>query len=283
MATGLRGPRSAPAADPRRPAPHPGGRAGGGPVDPCLLVPIYDHGRQVRTVVEALAPHSLPCLVIDDGSRAETRRALDALARDFPFVHLHRHERNRGKGEALKTGYRLARELGHTHAIQLDADGQHDAADVPRFLDAMRAHPDALVLGAPRFDGSAPWIRLTGRQVSRLAVWLSTLSLAVEDPLCGFRGVPLAPALDRIARTATGSRMDFEPELVVRLVWDGLPVVSVPTRIVYHAGGLSHFDYLRDNRRILGLYARLLGGMVVRTPGILGRRFAPRAPARPRA
>jgi glycosyltransferase involved in cell wall biosynthesis len=258
----------------RRPRAPDTGREGGGAVDPCLLIPIYDHGREIRDVVKALAPHALPCLIVDDGSHAETRGVLDALEREFPFVRVHRHERNRGKGEALKTGYRLARELGHTHAIQLDADGQHDAADVPRFVAAMSARPDALVLGAPRFDRSAPWIRMTARQVSRAAIWLFTLSGEVEDPLCGFRGIPIRPALARIDAVSTGSRMDFEPELVVRLVWDGIPVVSIPTRIVYNPGGLSHFDYVRDNQRLLGLYGRLLVGMLLRAPSLVGRRLA---------
>jgi len=245
----------------------------GAGVDPCVLIPIYDHGREIREVVKALVSYSLPCLIVDDGSHAETRAVLDELERDFPFVEVHRHERNRGKGAALKTGYRIARDRGYSHAIQLDADGQHDTTDLPRFVAAMEADPEALVLGAPRFDRTVPWIRLTARQVSRVAIWLTTLSFDVEDPLCGFRGIPLRSTLERIDAVATGSHMEFEPELVVRLFWDGLGVVNVPTRVVYRVGGLSHFHYVRDNQRILGLYLRLVAGMVVRSPELVRRRM----------
>ena len=118
-----------------------------------------------------------------------------------------RRDRNGGKGAALKTGYRAAFARGFTHAVQLDADGQHNASDVPRFLAAMRAHPDALVLGVPEFDASAPLARIYARQLSRGLVWLACLSRVVPDPLCGFRGVPLAPALAVIA-SARDRRLD---------------------------------------------------------------------------
>lgn len=239
---------------------------------PWLLIPCYDHGDALCAVVDELARFGLPGLVVDDGSGPATRAALEGLAARHPWLSLHRHAANRGKGGALATGYRLAAERGATHVLQLDADGQHDVADVPRFLDAMAKHPQALVLGVPVFDASVPRSRLYGRQISRALVWLFTLSLDVRDPLCGFRGVPLAPALALLSRVRLGERMDFDPELVVRLVWDGVEIVSIPTRVGYPEGGLSHFDVVADDLRLAWLYLRLAAGLLPRAPRLLARR-----------
>jgi hypothetical protein len=186
-------------------------------------------------------------------------------------VRLVRLAENRGKGAALKHAFGLAAASGFTHAVQLDADGQHQPAEVPRFLAALRASPDALVLGVPVFDASAPRLRLLARQLSRALVWLATLSFEIRDPLCGFRGIPLAATLRVLAETRTGDRMELEPELAVRMVWAGVPVVSLPTPVVYLPGGVSHFRFSREYPRLAALYARLLLGMLRRWPGLLRR------------
>jgi glycosyltransferase involved in cell wall biosynthesis len=241
-------------------------------VTPWVVIPCFDHGEALRGVLASLEGFGLPVLVVDDGSGPATREILAALAAEHPRVQVHRHPENRGKGAAAVTGFRLAAARGASHALQLDADGQHDAGDVPRFLDAMAKHPDALVLGSPVFDASVPRSRLYGRQISRGLVWLFTLSLAIRDPLCGFRGIPLAPTLALLGRRRLGERMDFDPELAVRLYWEGLEVVSLPTRVRYPEGGLSHFDVVWDDLRLAGLYTRLFGGMLRRAPALLGRR-----------
>jgi glycosyltransferase involved in cell wall biosynthesis len=242
-------------------------------VRPCLLIPIFDHKDEIGGVVESLAPHDLPCLIVDDGSGDETREVLDALERRYPWVDVHHRCHNGGRGAALATGYRLAGKRGFSHAIQLDADGQHDAADVPRFLDAIAETPEALVLGAPVFDVTVPRGRLYGRQLSRVMVWLTTLSFDVVDPLCGFRGIPLASATALLDDVVLGDRMEFDPELVIRLHWRGVPVCNVPTRVVYNEGGLSHFDMLWDNVRLSRVYARSLLGALVRLPSLARRRI----------
>jgi glycosyltransferase involved in cell wall biosynthesis len=241
-------------------------------LNPCLLIPIYDHKDQIRGVLDSLAGFALDCIVVDDGSGVETRMVLDAAEKDYRWLEVYHRDVNGGRGAALASGYRLAAKRGFSHAIQLDADGQHDARDVPRFVDAIDGNPDALVLGAPVFDASVPKGRLYGRQLSRFMVWLTTLSLEVSDPLCGFRGIPLAPTLDLLGRTRMGQHMEFDPQLVIRLCWRGLPVVNLPTRVVYDRDGLSHFDFVRDNLRLTDVYARALGGMLVRSPGLLTRR-----------
>lgn len=238
-------------------------------MNPCLLIPIYDHGETIPKVVASLQPFALPLLIVDDGSHAPTRETLERITREHSWVTVQRREQNGGRGAALKTGYRVAYEKGFSHAIQLDADGQHTAPDVPRILGALRAHPHALALGAPIFDDSIPKTRLYGRQLSRAMVWLSTLSFAVDDPLCGFRGIPLAETVGLLAETRTGDHMEFDPELCVRLVWRGVEVFNVPTRVTYDPQGLSHFDNLRDNLRLTALYTRLLLGTLTRVPRLL--------------
>jgi glycosyltransferase involved in cell wall biosynthesis len=232
----------------------------------AFLIPIYDHKDEIGGVVDEIVGFGLPVLIVDDGSDAPTRRVLDELAGRHTAVEVCRRPHNGGRGAALKTGYRLASERGFSHVLQLDADGQHCASDVPDFLAAMTRDPGTLVLGAPLFDASAPKSRLYGRQLSRVMVWLTTLSFDIEDPLCGFRGIPLAPTIALLDQVATGDHMEFDPELVIQLHWAGVPVRNVPTRVVYREGGLSHFDMLRDNARLTSVYTRAVGGMLWRLP-----------------
>jgi glycosyltransferase involved in cell wall biosynthesis len=229
-----------------------------------VVIPCYEHGTTVGAVVEALASTGLPCLLLDDGSGPATREVLEGLAKRHAFVEVLRWPENQGKGAALKAGYRAAAARGWEGAIQLDADGQHDAGDVVRFVAAMQREPGALVLGVPIFDASVPRARLYARQLSRGLVWAACLSRVIPDPLCGFRGMPLAATLAVLDGVRSGDRMQFEPEIAVRLVWADVPVVTLPTRIVYLPGGLSHFSLSRDYPLLASLYLRLLAGMLPR-------------------
>jgi len=226
-------------------------------VKACLGIPIYDHGETIGAVVESLAPLKLPCIIVDDGSGKWTRAELDRLEARHSWLEVIHHRENRGRGAAMRTAYRAAGQRGMTHVVQLDADGQHTAVDVPRFLEAARAQPDALVLGEPIFDDSIPWHRRHGRKLSKGIVWIETWSTAVHDPLCGFRCIPLTPTLSLLDRVRFGDRMDFDPELVIRLVRAGVPVVNVPTAVRYPEGGVSHFRMVEDNLRIAWTYVRL--------------------------
>jgi len=226
-------------------------------VNTCLLIPIFDHGETIGGVLDGLAPLGLPCVVVNDGSGAETTAALTRLAAKHPWVHIEHLPVNRGRGAALQHGYRAASARGFSHAVQLDADGQHDPAEVGALLEAAGRNPGALVLGDPRFDETAPRARLYGRRLSQAIVWAYTGSFAVHDPLCGFRCFPLAPTLAVLDRHRFGERMDFDPEIVVRLAWAGVPIVNVPVRVRYFAHGRSHFRLVGDNVRIAATYWRL--------------------------
>lgn len=224
---------------------------------PCAVVPTYNNPATVRGVVERLRAHVDDVIVVDDGGNEEARAVLDGLARDGLAV-VARRERNGGKGAAVKDGLRRAGELGFTHALQVDADGQHAIDDAPRLLDAARDNPSALVLGAPVFDASAPSVRMRAREITRFWTNVESGGRIIDDPMCGFRVYPVRAAL---AAGARGDAMDFDPEIAVRLVWGGVPVVNVPTRVRYvprEEGGVSHFRMGRDNALISWMHTRLM-------------------------
>jgi glycosyltransferase involved in cell wall biosynthesis len=242
-------------------------------VKACVLIPIYDHGATIGAVVDEIIPLGLPVLIVDDGSHAETQASIERARAKHASVTVLRHPQNRGRGAALQTGYREAAAHGFSHALQLDADGQHDASDAKLLLAAAARDPSALVLGARDFPAEAPRARRWGRWISIVQVWLETGSRAVRDPLCGYRVMPLAPTLAILDRVACGAHMEFDPEIIVRLVWSGVPVVNVPTRVRYYADGISHFDMLHDNLRMIATHTRLVLGLLARGPRRLARRF----------
>jgi predicted LPLAT superfamily acyltransferase/glycosyltransferase involved in cell wall biosynthesis len=240
----------------------------------CIVVPIYNHRDAIGETLERLAVHGLPIIVVDDGSDVPTQQTLAALVEHHSGrVTLVRLPVNGGKGAAVMAGLRAARAHGFTHAIQIDADGQHDAADVPQFVEASRAAPDAVILGRPQFDASVPKARLYGRYLTHLWIWIETLSFDIPDAMCGFRLYPLEAVCRLIDSVDLPQRMDFDPEVLVRLHWCGTAFRTVPTRVVYPADGLSHFDMLWDNVRISASHTRLVAGMLLRLPLLLARSF----------
>lgn len=243
-------------------------------IEACIVIPFYRHERAIAALVERLRPLALPTYVVDDGSGASGAPVLAQLARDEAgWLRVLRLDANQGKGVAVMRGFESAAADGYTHAVQIDADGQHDVADIPRLLALARAQPEALITGVPIFDDGVPRSRLYGRWVTHVWVWVHTLSLSIRDSMCGFRVYPLAPSL-HVWRTQTvGRRMDFDTEILVRLYWLGTEVIGLPTRVRYPADGVSHFDLWRDNLRISRMHTRLLLGMLRRLPRLLARKF----------
>jgi glycosyltransferase involved in cell wall biosynthesis len=241
--------------------------------EPCAVIPVYDHERTVGRVLEAVRAAGLPCFLVDDGSQAHCARELERLAAHTDQTRLLRLPVNRGKGSAVLAGFELAAAAGFTHALQVDADGQHALEDIPRFIDEARVHPDALVCGRPQFDASMPALRRYGRYLTHALVWLETLSLDIPDSLCGFRVYPLEAVARLLRREHVGARMDFDVEILVRLYWRRVPLRWLATRVVYPCDGVSHFRLLRDNARMVALQLRLLSGMVPRLPGLLARKL----------
>ena len=224
----------------------------------CAIIPTFDNPQTIRRVVEAVRELVPEVIVIDDGSGPEGRQQVARLGQDKLAQVVHRRE-NGGKGAAVKTGLLEARRLGFTHAMQIDADGQHDLADVFRFLEAAEKSPASLVLGQPLFDASAPAGRRFGRKITVFWTTLEIGSRAIVDPMCGFSNYPNDAAI--AASVGTGDHMDFDIEIAVRLAWSGVPIINLPTRVRYpraDEGGVSHFHMLWDNLRISWMHTRLV-------------------------
>ena len=241
-------------------------------VKPAIVVPFYNHERAIADTVASLRPYRLRCWIVDDGSDARCRPVLEELERlEGDWLSVLRLSPNRGKGHAVMSGMRAAAAAGFSHGVQIDADGQHDAADLQHLLDQAARHPAAVVTGVPVYDASVPKGRLYGRYVTHLWVWINTLSFEIRDSMCGFRVYPLEPALRVWDEQRVGARMQFDTEILVRLFWQGTSVISVPTRVTYPRDGVSHFDLWRDNLRISAMHARLFFGMLRRLPRLLKR------------
>jgi polyprenyl-phospho-N-acetylgalactosaminyl synthase len=239
----------------------------------CAVIPVYEHGRTAGRVVDAARAAGLPVILVDDGSGPECAAALDALAATDRGVRLLRHAANRGKGAAVQTGLREATALGYRHALQVDADGQHALADIPRLLAESRAHPGAVVCGRPEFGADAPRSRLYGRRLTNFWVAIHTWSRAIPDAMCGFRVYPLAATAALLEHARLGRRMDFDIEILVRLFWLGVPMRWVPTAIAYPPDGSSHFRMRLDNALITRMHTALFFGMLARAPMLAARKL----------
>lgn len=236
----------------------------------CAIVPSHNHAQAVPGIVAALRAQGLPVFVIDDGSNESTCALLARLEDPANDVRVARLEPNQGKGGAVGHGFQLAMAAGFTHALQIDADGQHDIMAVPDLLRLAQAHPNALITGVPVYDRSVPFGRKIGRYVTHVWVWIETLSWQIRDSMCGYRVYPLAPVAALYASGETiGRRMDFDTEIMVRLFWRGVPVVEHPVAVTYPVGNISNFDLWRDNLRITWMHTRLFFGMLARLPSIL--------------
>lgn len=224
---------------------------------PCILIPTYDNPGTIRKVVLAVRAILPDVVVVDDASGEANRLEVEKLGKDG-LALVTRREKNGGKGAAVKTGFRFASEHGFTHALQVDADGQHALEDVEKFLAIAKEQPEAVILGQPIFDETAPTHRKILRQVTIFWTRREVGDDRVGDPLCGFRVYPLRAAM---ATNTIGDRMDFDPEIVVRLAWMGVPFVHVPTRVRYFTaaeGGVSHWRALEDNWLISKMHTRLM-------------------------
>ncbi|XSG85391.1 MAG: glycosyltransferase family 2 protein [Methylohalobius sp. ZOD2] len=235
---------------------------------PCAVIPVYNHGASLAAVVDRLRRQELPCLVVDDGSALEHADRIRALGASDSGIEVLTHPVNRGKGAAVKTGLQAAGERGFSHVVQIDADGQHDLDDLKTFLARAQTYPEALICGRPVFDASIPKGRYYSRYLTHLWVWINTGSLAIPDAMCGFRVYPLTQVMPLLNREELGDRMDFDIEILVRLHWRGVAMTWLPTRVRYHADGVSHFRPLEDNWLISRMHARLFFGMLRRRLGM---------------
>ncbi|WP_318443929.1 glycosyltransferase family 2 protein [Photobacterium leiognathi] len=239
--------------------------------NPCFLIPCYNHGATVPAVIDALTSYDFPIIIVDDGSELATRKILSEQAKR-PNITIVTLPKNQGKGGAVIAGIKQADRLGFSHALQIDADGQHDLAALPKLLEASQAHPEALISGQPIYDDSVPKSRLYGRYATHIWVWIETLSFNIKDSMCGFRSYPIRPIVNVINHNKLGLRMDFDTEIMVRFYWDNGDIRFIDTKVIYPEDGISHFDALWDNVKISWMHTKLFFGMLPRIPKLIKRK-----------
>jgi glycosyltransferase involved in cell wall biosynthesis len=241
-----------------------------------VLVPCYNPGPRVAETVRRIRKEWSPVWVIVDGSTDGSTALLLAQAAQDPGLEILIQPHNTGKGSAVLHGAVQALLRGYTHALTVDADGQHPAHLIKRFMAQSQAQPGALILGKPVFDASAPALRVNGRKISNAWANLETLGAGIGDSLYGFRVYPLKPLHDVMQQSRWMRRFDFDPEVAVRLCWAGLKPVNIDAPVQYFGaaqGGISHFKYLRDNLLLTWMHTRLFIGFLLRLPRLITRRL----------
>jgi len=235
----------------------------------CFVIPCYNHDIVIKDTIKSLCDFNFPIVLVDDGSQVSTRDILKNIAQEFPLVTLIHRKENGGKGAAMQTGLSAAIEMNLTHAIQVDADGQHDLSDIIKFIETAKASPNSLVSGQPVYDDSISKGRYYGRFITHFWVGIETLSFKVIDSMCGFRVYPLNAYEKLIEKSTLGNRMDFDIEVMVKMMWQGVPVNFVKTKVHYPEFGISHFHAFKDNVIITKMHTRLFFGMLIRFPKLL--------------
>ena len=241
---------------------------------PCLVIlPSFNSGDQLPRTMRAARAFCNPVWAVIDGSTDGSVEAVRGLGDDgYRVIAL---GKNSGKGGAVLAGFREAVAAGFSHAIVMDADGQHAAEAIPGFLELCARHPGHLIAGVPQFGPDAPAERVKGRQVGNFFANLETWGLGAADSLFGFRLYPLKPALDILESTKSARRFDFDTVLAVRLLWAGVPVINVPVPVRYPPqteGGVTHFHYVRDNLLLTAVHVRLCLEMVLHIPRLFSLR-----------
>ena len=245
----------------------------------AILLPSYNSGEQLSRTLEAILPVWRPVYVVIDGSTDGSGQAAQARFADEPGCHFQFLPQNSGKGGAVLAGLKWMEREGKTHALVMDADGQHPVESIATFMQTSFLHPHSMILGVPVFGPDAPKERVRGRLVGNGFAHLATWWGGIQDSLFGFRVYPVKTARRMMESLRTARRFDFDTELAVRLYWSGVEPINLPAPVRYPAktdGGVTHFHYLRDNLLLVGTHTRLFFGMLRRIPQLAQRRFRSR-------
>lgn len=249
-----------------------------------VLIPSYNTGERLFSTVTAARAQWTPVWVVIDGSTDGTGERLREMAASDPGLRVFVLPANQGKGAAVLHGLRAARAEGFTHALTMDSDGQHPADLIPTFMARSQARPEAMVLGKPVFDASAPLLRVRGRRISNGWTELETLFAGIGDSLYGFRVYPVGPLIEVMQGQPWMRRFDFDTEAVVRLAWRGVKPLNIDAPVKYlssEEGGVSHFNYVRDNALLTWMHARLMLEFGLRLPLLVSRRIRKAPPFQP--
>jgi glycosyltransferase involved in cell wall biosynthesis len=228
------------------------------PLRYAIVIPAYNHGTQVRGVVQKCLQFRLPVIVVDDGSTDSTPDILAFLS----GVTVIRHKENQGKGASLLAGFAAALPFADW-AITIDADGQHDPEDILSLIQAVPEGQRPVVIGkrVGMGHGNVPWTSRWGRRFANFWVWTSC-GRWLSDSQSGFRVYPLPETLHLGTKA---KRYQFEVEVLVRAVWSGIPIIEAPVRALYGPPEerLSHFRPWVDFWRNTQTFARLVATRVL--------------------
>jgi glycosyltransferase involved in cell wall biosynthesis len=246
-----------------------------------VVIPSYNTGARVYQTVQEARAHWSPVWVVVDGSTDGTAAGLEQMARADPGLRVLVLPNNQGKGAAVLHALEEARKAGYAHALTMDSDGQHPAVLIEAFMRASMSRPDAMILGRPVFDDSAPLLRVRGRRISNWWTRLETFGADIADSLYGFRVYPIVPLIDVMRGQRWMRRFDFDTEAVVRLAWRGVTPLNIDAPVKYlnaDEGGVSHFRYGRDNALLTWMHLRLMLGFAMRLPQLAWRRLSGQPP-----
>lgn len=212
----------------------------------CVVIPVYNNAGTVGSVVEEVLAKGYRLVAVSDGSDDGT---LEILRRYEDRIELVAYPDNRGKGHALACGFRRAVSLGFSHAVTIDADGQHSASDIPGMISVSMSSPDAVVIGSRRLDAeNMPSANTFANRFSNF--WFAVHTLRrIPDTQSGFRVYPLSFYGHFKVFT---SRYEAELEMIVRGVWKGIEIVSCPVSVYYpeNKDRVTHFRPWTDGFRI---------------------------------
>lgn len=242
-----------------------------------VLIPSYNPGLKVRETVKEALMYWNPIWVVVDGSDDGSKEVLEQLAKEESGMKVIALKENSGKGAAILEGIRIAERKGFTHVLTMDSDGQHPAHMIPVFMEASQRHSEAMILGIPDFGDEAPSLRVKGRKVSNWWANLETFWQGIGDSLFGFRVYPIRPLKRIMENNRWMRRFDFDPEAAVRLCWSGIQPINIKAPVRYFSkeeGGVSHFQYFRDNKLLTWMHIRLMVEMVLRSPALIYRKLS---------
>ena len=239
-----------------------------------FVVPVYNHGSTLEDVIKNLSVYNFPIIVLDDGNDEKNKAYIQAVDAKYDLVTLVTRKKNGGKGKAMCDGVIKAHEMGLTHILQIDSDGQHDAGRVERFLSLSEKNPNAVICGYPEYGKDVPLHRLNGRKIANGWVHIVTWDRTIVDALIGFRIYPVDAYYKCLKHHAIiDSRMGYDIDILVHLSWAGLPVISESVKVSYPKDGVSNFRMVRDNIHISLTYTRLCLGMLFRIPLLIARKI----------
>lgn len=211
----------------------------------CVLVPTYNNATLLAGVIHDVLQYTHNVIVVNDGSTDHTQKVLG----EFPSIHAISYAPNKGKGQALLTGFRHAHKAGYHYAITIDSDGQHYAKDLIQFIEYIGQYPNSLIIGARNMNQShIPGKSTFGNKFSNFWFWVAT-GKTLSDTQSGYRLYPLAPIVNT---TYFSSKYEFEIEAPVRASWKGIPIAAVPVEVYYPSAEerISHFRPFKDFVRI---------------------------------